>query len=492
MKKSKKATLFLLLCATVLASCKKETNSHTETAVTKIHKGTLSGGDGKWDLLGYGLDVTGNLLDASSVSDAPVFDMKRFETDYLNRIDVNTTTEGSNRYISGLSATEFTKEVNNQLSFDASGNLKVEGSSKDTPTKTFTGSLSKSTSDFNSFMYSSKYSYATWESLNRIKRLRFTGDATIELLNQYLTPEFLNNINTYSAEELVQRYGTHVMLDISLGGSLRFNYSGFIESETDVTKKASTLKAGLGLPILKAFSININGSKTKEEMTKSFNETRNKDASVKFYGGTNSGRSVTFDQLGNTSETMNLASWEQSITDKNAALIDVGKAVYLYNFIADPTKRAQVKAAIEQHIANSQVQELGEAPVHAYYHRGMNVWRYEFSRTNIAYLNDGNWEYKGDTFYAMKTQVPGSVPIYESYAPSTSDCTWSQDRQTNPYWQPGGVKFYAFPSAQPGAIPIYRYYYHYSGRSHFLGTSPARPAPQDGWTVDGIVFYTPN
>jgi len=500
-----KIALFLWVCTVALVSCKKDESVISDPVVEAPRKTKLSGADKKWDLLGYGLDVTGNLLDAASVSDAPIFDMNRFAQDYSNRIDVNPTTFGSHRYFGGLSANDFTKEVNNEMSFEAGvspGTVKpkIEGATKSEDAtqsngspflKNFSASISRSKSDANTFMYSSKYSYATYESLYHVKRLRFTGDATMDLLNQYLTPEFLNNLNTYTAEQLVERYGTHVMLDISIGGRLRFDYSGFIENESDMTKKASTLKAGLGLPIFSALNINITASSTKAEMTKSASETRNKEFSMKFYGGTNSGRSITFDQNGNTSETINLASWEQSVNDGNAALIDVGKAVYLYDFIADPSKKAAVKAAVERHIANSQIKELGEAPVHAYYHRGMNVWRYEFSRTNIAYLNDGNWEDKGITFYAMKEQAPGSVPIYESFAPSTQDCTWGQSRETNSYWQPGGVKFYAFPSAQPGAIPIYRYYHHYSGRSHFLGTSPAKPAPQDGWSVDGIVFYAP-
>ncbi|MBS7567077.1 hypothetical protein KHS38_21915 [Mucilaginibacter sp. Bleaf8] len=494
MKKQTKVALVLWVLTAALAGCKKDEKITTTNPSPPVSKKVqLSAGDGKWDLLGYGLDVTGDLLDLSTVSDAPIIDMEKFEKDYLSRLNVGTTINGSSRFFAGLSAKDYTKEVSKTMSLEAGVNPrpKIEGAEKNPFQANFSASINRNSSDGNTYMYSSRYSYATYESLVQVKRLRFTEDASIDLLYKYLTPEFLDNVRTKSAEELVQRYGTHIMLDISIGGRLRFNYSGFIENESNTTKKTSTLKAGLGIPIFKALNVNITGSLTKEEMTKLATETRNKEYTVKFYGGTNSGRSVAFDHNGNTSETLNIASWEQSVNASNAALIDVGKAVYLYNFIADPVKKAQVKAAVEKHIADSQIKELGEAPVHVFYNQRANVWRYEFNPENLSYLHDGNWVDKGVYFYAMKEQVPGSVPIYEYYAPTTSDCTWGQGRETNSYWQGGGIKFYAFPTAQPGATPVYRYYHHASGRSHFLGTDPSRPTPPDQWTVEGVCFYAP-
>lgn len=54
---------------------------------------TLSAGDGVWDRLGYGLDVTGDILRLNTTSDSPIFDVKRFANDNPTRIDVSTTTE---------------------------------------------------------------------------------------------------------------------------------------------------------------------------------------------------------------------------------------------------------------------------------------------------------------------------------------------------------------------------------------------------------------
>lgn len=129
------------------------------------------------------------------------------------------------------------------------------------------------------------------------------------------------------------------------------------------------------------------------------------------------------------------------------------------------------------------------APVYAYYSLSMNVWRFEFNIDNIPYLHDGSWTNKGIYFYAYKQQIPGTVPVYEFYAPSTRDCTWNQNNLSDGYWQHGGTKFYAYPVAMDGAVPVYSYYHHRSRRSHYMGQSAGIPWPQNEWTNEGVIFY---
>ena len=491
--------LYFFLLIPLLWSCKRQND--ILPAKTNVPDGKLqtrSGGDGKWDLLGYGLDVTGDLLNASSVSDAPIFDMTRFTTDYLSRIDVNTTTEGSEQYYGGATAWDYMRDVSSKKSFDINGtsNPKIEGAKQDDKTTNlFTGSLSVNSSDENKTSYSSRYSYATYEVSQKIKRIRFTGDVTTALLINYLTPEFVNNVATLTADQLVARYGTHVMLDISIGGRLRFNYSGAMLTENDYTQKTSDVKIGLGVSVLNAVGINLSADKSKAQITQVTTATSQKEYSIKFYGGTNSGRTIAVDKDGNTSETINIGSWQSSISVTNAALIDVGNALYLYDFIADPAKKALVKAAVEKHISDKQITL---APQEVYEFSTPKFGRHAYNldpNMYVKYLSDG-WHPNGQPFKAYSTPYNNAVPIYQLYS------TQLNDRILCPNPNPGWAGYtcngqvdvicYAYTTNIPGTVPVYSFRSQGgSGKNayedHYYSTNKT---PYDAsWTNDGAAFY---
>lgn len=453
MKKQTKMACLILAFAAVISGCKKNEMPGSGSGVS-VKKSINSGGDGKWDLLGYGLDVTRDLLDPSGVSDVAIFDMARFENDFRSRIDVNGTTEGTEKYYSGASAMDYMKDVSKQNSFGISGNATLKELN-------FTGSLTRNSSDQNTIAYSSRYSYATYEVRHKIKRVRFTGDVSLESLMQYLTPEFVNNVATQSADDLVKRYGTHVMLDISIGGRLRFNYSGFMANASDTQKKTRGVKAGLGFSVLKVIGVNLTADMSKEEVTKLTTETRNKEYTGKYYGGTNSGRSISIDKDGNTSENINIASWQQSVNDRNAALIDVGRAVFLYDFIADPVKKGQVKAAVEKHIKDSQKEESGEVPVYRFLHDAIGDYAYTINPNDYAYAQNG-WRSLGTIFYAWPTQKQETTPVHLLINYSQGIHILTANRYAWPYEQNGftyiGVAFYAYLKQVSGTVPVYSLY----------------------------------
>lgn len=180
-----------------------------------------------------------------------------------------------------------------------------------------------------------------------MKRIRFTGDVSMDKLKQSLTQEFKNNVAAYTATELVNRYGTHILLDISIGGIIKINYNGNITTESQYDKKLSAINSGLGLGVLKMFNINITGSKTKEEITKTNQEIYQRESKGIYYGGTNSGHTFSIDKDGNTSENFSSSSWQSSINDGNAALIDINRAVFIYEFITDPIKKHRLKQQLK-------------------------------------------------------------------------------------------------------------------------------------------------
>lgn len=486
MKKKTKITCLILAFAAIVSSCKKNESQNSDSGILSKKNSQLSAADGKWDLLGYGVDVTGDLLDASSISDVSIFDMQRFELDWRSRLDTYATTENTQDYYIGASALDYVKEASKKKNFKVGVNVPI-----DTVNLKFTGSLERNTSDQNNYSYSTKFSYATYEVQHRVKRLRFTGDATMDLLMQYLTPEFVNNIATKSADDLVERYGTHVMMDISIGGRMRFNYSSAIINETNLTKKTKTTKAGLGFLVKKVMGINIDSEISNDEMTKASTESREKQFKLKFYGGTNSGRSVTFDQNGNSNETINIASWEQSVTDRNAGLIDVDKAIFLYDFIADPIKKQQVKLAVEKHIKDSQV-KLSPQEVYEFSTPILNKHANNLDPNMHLQVAAGGWHPNGQPFKAYPNAYNNSVPVYQVGNPANHDRYLTTDiNYIVQNYNNAGILFYAYAYQAPGTVPIYQFTYPngINGPDHFYHPDRNVIAPFPGWRVDGVAFW---
>lgn len=487
MTKKRRGACIMLAFITVLSSCKKNEKLDNLTD-TNLKANTLaSGGDGKWDLLGYGLDVTGDLYDANSISDASIIDVEKFAKDYVSRVDVNRTGSGKDNYYGGVSAFDYLKEVNKSKSFDANGNAKIKGSSdKDL---NFTGSIKKNSSDSTIKTYSSKYSYATFEVYRIVKRLYFTQDATTELLINYLTPEFKNNIANQSADELVKRYGTHVMLDIGIGGSLMVNYSGFNAINSDYEKNTKNVKVALGFSVLNMMGVNISKEYSTEEITKITNETREKEYSTKFYGGTNSGKSISIDKDGYTSEAVNIASWEQSINDTNAALISVEKTVFLYDLITDPSKKALVKSAVEKYIKASQL-TLAPTIIHEFYNTKNGKHAYALDANMHLRWPASGWKPNAQPFKGFPYSYNNAVPVYQFINEKYDDRILTTNRNFNlSGYKYDGITFYGYSSQISGTVPIHQFSFTNGSYDHFYHPNANAAAPHPGWKRDGIAFW---
>nr|WP_315402665.1 MAC/perforin domain-containing protein [uncultured Sphingobacterium sp.] len=410
----------------LLTNCSKNDTS-TELSLNNNSKNQASGGDGKWDVIGYGIDATSDMLETNSMSDVSILNMYQFESDFKDKndpknekvigLDVNSVGGGAYDIFTGYTAQDYLKNVSTKKSIGVNGNVSVPLASDPAASGqkllNFTGNFSKNNEDSSKTSTSSRYSYAMFEMWHRVKRIRFTEDVSTQTLIKYLTPEFKNYVATKTATEIVNRYGTHILLDISLGGRIRIDYSGHANYASTETQKITTIKAGLGVSVLNMFGININTDKTKAEVTKLTNETIKKDYHGKYYGGNNTGTSISIDSEGKTSSNFNLASWQQGITERNAALINIDKAVFIYDFIADPTKKAQVKAAVEKYIKDRQIKQVNDEFVPIWY-------------PNTVLLTRGETVYSTNKKYALTLQAyDGNLVLYNL---GTGEALWATDK----------------------------------------------------------------
>ncbi|NDO61716.1 hypothetical protein FMM78_19210 [Bacteroides caecimuris] len=96
---------------------------------------------------------------------------------------------------------------------------------------------------------------------------------------------------------------------------------------------------------------------------------------MSYHGGTNSGLNYSLTSTeGLTSIQFSKTQWEESINDKNAALVDINwnKTFPIYEFISDVAKKQQIKKAVENYLEGKKLQTMSLIPMYTLY--DMNVY----------------------------------------------------------------------------------------------------------------------
>lgn len=483
--KNYKLKIICLLCVTAaLSSCKKNELTE-EKGLTGNHKNLAIAGDGKWDLLGHGYDITGELFERKNASKVSIIDIEKFYKAYPTRIPTPTDTKGGYNVYYGANAYDYVKDVNSKQKFGATS---TAGDKNKGYYGTSNFSLTNDNQD--TYTYNGKYSYASYESWYRIKSIDFTDDVTTDLLKNYLTPEFVAYLSNYSAEQIVKTYGTHILLGIDIGGRLKYDYRGSIVKETTFEQKLRAVKAGFSIGIAKIFSIDLSADVSKEEKTTISNETTDKLFTGTFYGGSTSGTSFSGDALGNTSQSINLSTWQQSIDAKNASLIGINRSAPIYDFITDPVKKQQVKAAVEKYIADRQIR-LSSPKLQLYDFYSPQLGHIFTVDANFPAKNPGVWRrIINDPIYVYESQVAGSVPLYIMQHKTSSVYCLTRDNTIDlDIWAPTNYPIvYAYENQAEGTAPVYQYYHPNKLGDGYFYDFTHNPTG-NGWIENTVKFY---
>lgn len=452
MKKTKLA-LSILCVASMLYGCSKK------EIIEEIPKLKNSGrvaynGDGLWDVLGFGYDCTGAALHIDSVSDSQIIDMERFNKEQPNMIAPQNGGISNTRMYSGSNYFEYLKDAKREIG----GKIEVTPSTDGDEKTIFNANFTKNSNK--SYFFSSKYSFSTFESIKRVKRLKFKDELSKDVLIQYLTPSFLNHLQNLSADNLVRIYGTHLLTDITLGGRLIVNHRASVVKEDSESMKKTSIGAGVAGAVFKAFGLTASGTYTTEEKNKALTENSNREFQVEFQGGNTSGYSVTIDANANVSQSVNIGTWEQSITVNNCVLVDIGGSIPLYDLVTDPIKKALVKAAVEKRIADRQIEVLQVSPLYRVFSAGdknqMNVTT--MAEVNNLVNNYGN-QFQGLVGYIARNSAPGRIPLHSMkslgdknnfFLTSQSDVDQHVQRWKNIHY---GIVGYSMPNG-PEMLPL--------------------------------------
>jgi len=340
MKKIFLKSLYLLLIS--LFSCQedssflsKEINDDLSLVTSATTRGDA--GDGEYDILGHGYDITSLYLDPKAAG-AIVFDMDKLKKNKL--IQPYKLEESQSRYVSGKDVYEFTSNMSASLKIDEPGFMKVIAG----------GSLNVAFGGSNA--YSSDYSFAYFTQKYVDSRYRIT-ESDINVLRECLTSQFINRISTYTPAQIVEEYGTHVLKDIYVGAKLEVYYM----SKSVTTSKKQNVEAGLGVSLANIFKIDAkfhydSSLATNNKQQSLYYSTIGGDPTVAVTGA--------FDP--EKASTVDIGKWSQSIKEATPKFIDVDpnfkSFIPIYELVSDPVKSQALKNYIASYIKNKEIKSV--------------------------------------------------------------------------------------------------------------------------------------
>jgi len=348
---------YILLLGLFLFSCNSDEELQNENT-QKETRSTKAMGDNKYQVLGYGYDVTEEYLSRTSIKDI-VLDVNRFVENYPHLLRKEYVGETYDETYFGEDFMSYSKEIINKSSFKGSvaeraKEAKFDENKRAVIPYSFSGSFNSESTNKNSV--STRYSFARIDVLR--KHRQYFLNITPQDITNYLTSEFNRDINSLSPDNVVKKYGTHVLLDFVIGGTYSAYYKSTITENTTSTSKTKIVEGGVASALSKvgvSFSTSLT-SKQVEEYTR-----KNSDWScrINVRGGTDNGHTVTINSNGVFGQTFSIGNWLKTVDDANCVLAEVtfNRTYPIYEFISNPTKKQQIKDAVIRYL-NSKTKEV--------------------------------------------------------------------------------------------------------------------------------------
>ena len=337
----KKLFLFMSWVMLILSGCADEDIIERNSPSFPQSVNTRSAGDGVYDILGYGYDITGPYLDTKS-SRAIVFDTNKLLEKGL--ITPYKLEESRFRYSSGKDVIDFTTNMSSSLQMSTPGILKVIGGAS---LNIAFGGNSHYNSDYS-------FAYCTQQYIDSRYRI---SEADINVLKTCLTKQFIERLSTYTPEQIVEEYGTHVLKDIYLGAKFEVYY---MAKSTSSSKKES-INAGLGASLFSLFKMD-----GKFQYDESLAITNKEQSLYYFTIGGDPAVGVQGSLNPENSPSIDIGKWMASVKSSTPKFIDVDNNsqsfIPIYELVTDPTKKQTLKAYIDNSIKSKEVCSISLYP----------------------------------------------------------------------------------------------------------------------------------
>jgi hypothetical protein len=180
--------------------------------------------------LGYGYDViNSSYINRSDVKIShPILDQKKMSKD---AVIITETIAGEQDFqmFAGSDLTQFYKDKNSSINLSYSGILFSGKFSSE-----FSVAMNESRVDSNSYIRGRSYRYTQDDYIKGV---------TLQKLADYLTEDFISVLQTKTATQILDQYGTHVLVRYYKGGSMEFNYTYTGKSLNSNTQLKAALQA---------------------------------------------------------------------------------------------------------------------------------------------------------------------------------------------------------------------------------------------------------
>lgn len=352
---NKLITFLLFFC---ILACSEE-----ELIIDKLEKNivtTRSAGDGEYDLLGYGYNCFYSDFQDPLYAKAKVIDLERLQKglgrDPITGQEVIFTPADIETSI--LHGKTETKTAYGSSIYTLTENLNIHATANigDKILKLFSLDLEATIN-----------SGGTKEERNafyRVDALKMTRRLTLPYttpsrLKYFFTDVFLSDLKSLSGKELIEKYGTHVMTDILLGGKFSAFYTGKYTSTSST--QVQEFKASSNF-LMSSITANVHYDSNL------FNSFNNVNIYIKTQGGSQTVTSIISQdpngKLDNVS--FDYTGWINSVTSETESLIGIGnpdtKIYLLSEFIDDTNTKKNIELALRLKDSNYETLNMLVSP----------------------------------------------------------------------------------------------------------------------------------
>lgn len=310
-------------------------------------------GDGIYDALGYGYDCTYTKIKGSEyVSEEPIIDIQRYITgkgkDPItgNSVIVDTGRVnialihggGDTDQTWGFNLEDYKKNINNQTSISAT--------IKSDSIKLFSAELKNYFKE--DYRFSQVYSFYRMDATKTTRKISFSKKSPVAF-KYALSDAFISDLKGLTADEVVRKYGTHVLTDIRLGGIGSIIYNARLANTTSAEQFKN--QANIFFNVISASS---DYSKTDSM----FIEYRDVNIKIMALGGSKTINSdVKIDATTSKLQgiTFNYTDWINSVNATTEQVIGIGHhntIIYpISEFVFDTNKKTEIELAIKRYCA---------------------------------------------------------------------------------------------------------------------------------------------
>lgn len=285
--------------------------------------------------LGKGYDASGNYAEDQFVKSAVL------DCEALGKADCISDIVNTNQTVEEIIRGSSLEEYENNYSAEAGLSGKYEAIG-------FSGSVK---SNFSSkALGSSEHSFATFRHVTKKQILKINENENASTLMSCRSEVFVSDIEKLSADALVAKYGTHVIMGFSVGGVIDYSMAA------DVSQMGSEID--FGVAIKAGFKKEAVGKIETEDSYNQFNSVKEQsngyESKLLCRGGESQYTSAGFSTDAQAATAYD--SWLGSLEDSSKwVLVDYegSQLIPLWEFIEDASKSAAVKAAVDARLSGT-------------------------------------------------------------------------------------------------------------------------------------------